>query len=97
MRARFFGPKKQTRNRKSRPLYKTGGAHVGVYIHPGSNYGTFSALNSDGLFTTALSNSLSSLEKSHSCRFRIIKGEFYFNIEHGILNVLIRIASLSRF
>ena len=35
--------------------------------------------------------------KYHSCRFGIIKGDFPFYIENGILCVLIRIASVRRF
>ena len=36
-------------------------------------------------------------EKILSCRFGIIKGDFLFYIENGILCVLIRIASMRRF
>ena len=37
-------------------------------------------------FTTTVSNSfMSPLEKSHSCRFRIIESDFLFYIENGIL------------
>ena len=32
--------------------------------------------------------------KSHSCRIRIIKGDFLFYIKNGILCMLIRIASI---
>ena len=40
---------------------------------------TFSDSNTDGSFTTAVSNSfLSPFEKTHSCRPRIIKGDFPF-------------------
>ena len=41
----------------------------------------FSGSNTDGRFTTAVSNSfLSPLEKSYSCRFGIIKGVFFLFI-----------------
>ena len=36
-------------------------------------------------------------KKSHSCKFGIILGDFLFNIENGILYVLIRITLLRRF
>ena len=55
----------------------------------------FNGSNTDGSFTTAVSNScLSPYEKSHSCRFEIIWVDFPFYIEIGILFVLIRIASM---
>ena len=59
----------------------------------------FSSSNTDGSFTTAVSNSfLSPLEKKkHSCRFGIIQGDFLFYIENGILCVLIRMSSMRRF
>ena len=45
--------------------------------------------NTDGSFTTAVSNSfLSPWEKSHSCRFGTIEGDFLQYIENGILCVL---------
>ena len=40
---------------------------------------------------------LESLGKAHSCRSRMIKGDFLFYNENGILCVLIRIASIRRF
>ena len=40
---------------------------------------------------------LDSLDKSQISRFRIIKVDFLFYIENGILCVLIRIASMRRF
>ena len=44
----------------------------------------FNGSNTDGSFTTAVSNSfLSPYEKFHSCRFGIILGDFL--IENGIL------------
>ena len=59
---------------------------------------SLSGLNTDGSFTSAVSNSfLSPLEKSHSSRFGIIYGDFLFYIDNGILCVLIRIASKRRF
>ena len=59
----------------------------------------FNGSNTDGSFTTAVSNSfLSPLDKkSYSCRFGIIKVVFLFHIKNGILCVLIRIASSRRF
>ena len=58
----------------------------------------FCGLNTDGSFTTAVSNSFwSPLEKSQRCSFWIKKGDFCVNIENGILCVLIRIAPLRRF
>ena len=58
----------------------------------------FSGSNTDGLSTTAALNSfLSPLEKSHSGKFRLIKDDFLFYIENGLLCVLIRIASMRRF
>ena len=51
-----------------------------------------------GSFTTDVSNSfLSPLEKYHSYSFGIFMGDFLFNIENGILCVLIRIAAMRRF
>ena len=39
----------------------------------------FSGSNTDGSFTTSVSNSfLSPFEKSHSCRFQLIEGDFAF-------------------
>ena len=61
-------------------------------------YTNFSGSNTDGSFTTVLSNSfLSPLEKSHSCRSGITSGVFLFHIEKRILCVLISIASMRRF
>ena len=58
----------------------------------------FSGSNTDGSFTTAVSNSfLSPKEKSLGCRFGIIQCDFLFYIENGILCILIRIASVRRF
>ena len=36
-------------------------------------------------------------KKSDSCRFGIMKGDFLFYIENGIVCVLIKIASMRRF
>ena len=59
----------------------------------------FNGSNTDGSFTTAVSNSfLSPLEKkAHSCRLGIIYGVSLIHIENGILCVLIRIASMRGF
>ena len=59
----------------------------------------FDGSNTDGSFTTAVSNSfLSPLEKkARSCRFGIIYGVFLIHIKNGILCALIRIASMRRF
>ena len=60
----------------------------------------FSGLNTDGSFTTAVSNSFwSPLVKKKTLAadlgyFRVI---FFFYIENGILCVFIRIASMRRF
>ena len=47
---------------------------------------SFNGSNTDGSFTTAVSNSfLSPLEKANSCRFGIIKNVFLIHTEDGIL------------
>ena len=46
----------------------------------------FNGSNTGGSFTTDISNSLMSpAEKSHSCRFSIIWGDFLFYYKNGIL------------
>ena len=53
----------------------------------------FNGSNTDGLFTTAVSNSfLSPLEKIPVADLEQFKVTFFFYIENGIMCVLIRIA-----